>query len=311
MRTLVLGGTRFIGLALVAELLDAGHEVAVLHRGEHEPELPPEVEHIHMERAALPGRREELRRFAPDAVVDLSAMTAADAEALAAALPDGARLLAVSSADVYRAFASTYEGTVTDAVPLTEVAPLRTGPPPDAEHQMPGWDYDPARYEKRDVERIYTERGATICRLPIVYGEHDYKRREDFVLARVRAGDERIPFGPGTLLVSRGYAPELARGMRLAVEAGGVEGEVFNLAEHECASVRLWAQEILAAAGSEAELVRVAEDELPADMGLSAEIPQDVFVDSSKAARRLGWVHAPWRECVARSVRWHLANPPD
>jgi nucleoside-diphosphate-sugar epimerase len=262
-----------------------------------------------MERAALPGRRDEIESFEPDVVVDLSAMTEADAEALDAALPDGVRLVVASSADVYRAFASTYDGTVTDALPLDEDAPLRTAPPPDAGSLPPGWAYDADRYEKLDVERLYRGLGATICRLPIVYGEHDYRRREDFVLARVRAGVDRIPFGPGTFLVSRGYAPELARGLRLAIEAD-VAGEVFNLAERECASVRLWAQEILAVAGSGAVLGRVPDEELPEDLGLSAEIQQDLFVDSSKAARKLGWIHAPWRECVARSVRWHLANPP-
>ena len=33
MNTLVLGGTRFIGLVLVRELLSRGHQVTVLNRG--------------------------------------------------------------------------------------------------------------------------------------------------------------------------------------------------------------------------------------------------------------------------------------
>jgi nucleoside-diphosphate-sugar epimerase len=110
--------------------------------------------------------------------------------------------------------------------------------------------------------------------------------------------------------LSRGYAPELARGLRLATERGG-QGEVFNLAERDSATVRLWMEEILAAAGHEAELVRVPEEWLPDDLGFTAEIPQPLLVDSSEADRALGWVHAPWRECVARSVSWHLDNPPD
>lgn len=311
MRILVLGGTRFIGRALVMELLVSGHEVAVMHRGEHEGDLPAEVVHIHVERSRLPDRREELAIFAPDAVVDLSAMTAADADALDAAVDRSVPLVAASSADVYRAFASLHEDVVTDSVPLREDAPLRTGPPPDRV-AMPGWDYEAARYEKLDVERIYLGRGATICRLPVVYGEHDYKRREEFVLSRVRAGRERIPVGAGTLLLSRGYAPEIARALRLAAEraAGGGAAEIFNLAERETAPVRLWVQEILAAAGHEAELVRVPEERLPEDLGFTAEIPQPLVMDCSKAERELGWLHAPWRECVARSVEWHLANPP-
>lgn len=309
MRTLVLGGTRFIGRALVAELLSAGHTVSVLHRGEHEGDLPPEVAHIHTERSQLGACRDQLSKFSPDVVIDLSAMTAADAEVLDAAIDPAVPLVAVSSVDVYRAFASLYEEVVTDAVPLAEDVPLRTGPPPDRV-TMAGWAYKADLYEKLDVERIYLERGATICRLPLVYGEHDYRRREEFVLSRVRAGRDRIPVGASTLLISRGYAPELARGLRLAAERGG-GGGVFNLAERETATVRLWMEEILAVAGHEAELVRVSEEWLPDDLGFTTEIPQPLLVDSTKAARELGWVHAPWRECVAKSVEWHLANPPD
>jgi nucleoside-diphosphate-sugar epimerase len=143
----------------------------------------------------------------------------------------------------------------------------------------------------------------------MVYGPHDYKRREEFVLARVRAGRERIPVGPGTFLISRSYAPELARGLRLACERGPT-GSVLNLAEAECAPIRLWIEEILAAAGHRAELVRVPDESLPEDMGLTAEIAQPWMLDSTKAALELGWVHAPWRVCVARSVRWHLDHPP-
>jgi len=41
MRVMVLGGTRFIGAAIVEELAAHGHELLIVHRGEHEPaELP-------------------------------------------------------------------------------------------------------------------------------------------------------------------------------------------------------------------------------------------------------------------------------
>ena len=291
------------------QLVDHGHSIAVVHRGLHEPERLRGVEHIHAERSSLSEHRQELLRFKPDAAVDMAAMTAADARAVADALDASVPLVAISSADVYRACASVYEGTVTDPVPLAEDAALREGPPPDRDTVPPGWDYDAGSYEKLEVERIYLDRGATVCRLPVVYGEEDYKRREEFVLRRVRAGRERIPVGPGSFLWSRGYAPEVARGIRLALESG-IGGEVFNLAEPACAPVRLWAEQILAAAGHEAELVRVPDERLSEDLLLTSEIPQPWMVDSSKARERLGWVHRPARECVERSVRWHLRRPP-
>ena len=44
MRVMVLGGTRFIGAAVVEELHANGHELLVVHRGEHEPADLPEVD---------------------------------------------------------------------------------------------------------------------------------------------------------------------------------------------------------------------------------------------------------------------------
>jgi nucleoside-diphosphate-sugar epimerase len=218
------------------------------------------------------------------------------------------RAVVASSIDVYRAFSSVWNGSITDAVPLTEESELRSGPPPDA--AVPdGWDFDPAAYEKIGVERAYMRHGAVVCRLPMVYGEHDYKRREEFLLARLRAGRTRIPIGSGNWLWSRGYVKEIARGMRLALESDE-SGEIFNLAEASCAPIALWMKTIAAAADATVDLVNVREKSLPDDLEIAGSIPQHWLVDSSKARERLGWVHADPDDCVRQSVRWHLSNAP-
>jgi nucleoside-diphosphate-sugar epimerase len=310
MRIAILGGTRFIGRALVEELAADGHELLIVHRGRHEPEDLPESRHLHAERAELPQRADQLARFRPDAVADLAAMTAEDADAALRAAPPGARLLAASSMDVYRAFGSVWAATLTDPVPLTEDSTLRTERPPDQDAFPDGWDVDPARYEKLDVERAYLARGATVCRLPMVYGERDYQRREEPLLRRVRAGRRRIPVGPGAWLWSRGYVRDVATGIRLALESESAAGQVFNLCEQRCAPMRLWLEQILAAAGHAAELVRVPDESLPEDLAITGTILQHLLVDPGKARRLLGWEHRPPEEAVARSVRWHLDNPP-
>ena len=124
-RIVVLGGTRFIGLAIVAELDRAGHEVLVVHRGQHEPDELGHVQHLHIDRAHLATEAEKLMMFQPDGAIDVSAMNGRDAACALRALPEGLRLLALSSGDVYRAFSSVHEGVQTDAVPLDESAPLR------------------------------------------------------------------------------------------------------------------------------------------------------------------------------------------
>lgn len=45
------------------------------------------------------------------------------------------------------------------------------------------------------VEDIYLPRGVISLRLPMVFGERDYQRREEFMLRRVRAGRDCIPIG--------------------------------------------------------------------------------------------------------------------
>jgi len=54
MPVLIIGGTSFIGPHVVRSLVSGGHEVTVFHRGEHEPELPKGVRHVHSESAAFP-----------------------------------------------------------------------------------------------------------------------------------------------------------------------------------------------------------------------------------------------------------------
>jgi nucleoside-diphosphate-sugar epimerase len=302
LRTVVLGGTRFVGRALVEELLNAGHDVVVVHRGQHEPEGLPEVEHVHVDRRALePGR---LAALGADAMVDVSCMTAREATvALDSAGPD-TRLAVASSMDVYRAFGSLWAGVATDPLPLTEESALREEPPPDREYVADGYDYEPREYEKLDVEREYLARGGAVCRLPMVYGPHDYKRREAIVLDRL---GEPIPVGAGNFLWSRGFAPEIARGMRLALER---PGEVFNLCEAECAPIRLWMEQIAAAANAPVEFVRVPDSELPEDLEIAGDIAQHVLASPAKAERMLGWAHADPVACVRESVAWHLENPP-
>lgn len=308
MRIAVLGGTVFIGRAIVEDLVAAGHEVVVVHRGVHEPEGDdaagyPDVRHVHVDRAALTAST--LADFDPEAVIDTICMERPDAEVACAAFGADVRLVVLSSGDVYRAFASLNEGGASDPLPISETSAVR-----DDRFPYRGVLPDMDDYSKLDVEEVYLARGGCALRLPMVYGERDRQRREEFVLRRVRAGRKRIPFGSGTWLGPRGYVRDIATGARLAAEQDTSRGEVFNLGEPATWAVRQWAEQILAAAGSDAELVTVPDDALPPDMGLTGAVAQHVLMDSSKAGRLLGWSHRPAAEAVPVSVAWHLDHPP-
>lgn len=305
MRVVVLGGTRFIGRAIVEELAAAGHEVLVVHRGNLEPDDMPPVQHLHTDRMELGAHRGELAAFGPDAAVDCRALTRADSEIVLDTLPAGLRLVVISSIDVYRAFGALNQDLETDPVPLDEDSAVRPTRYP-YRGLMPGMEH----YDKLDVEDLYLARGATSVRLPMVYGEHDYQLREDFILRRLRAGRARIPFGAGTWLACRAYVRDVARGVHLVLESPDAAGHVFNLCEDRTYSMRMWSRMILDAAGSTAELVRVSDDLLPEDLKPTGNMSQHIVASAQKARSTLGWTTSDPAESLGTSVRWHLANPP-
>jgi nucleoside-diphosphate-sugar epimerase len=299
MRIAILGGTRFIGRAVTDQLAADGHTLLVAHRGEHEPAGLPEAEHAHVDRHDGAALAAALKPFGPEALVDVSGMNAAAADAALGAVGESVKLVAISSCDVYRAYDALHSGRNTDAVPLSEWSPLRTRR-----------FVDGPQYENLEMEERYLPRGATVLRLGAVYGEHDYQRRFEFVLRRVRAGRRRIPIGSGQFLFSRVYVGDVAAAVSLAL-AGDQRGEAFNVVEPTTASYGLLAQQILAAADAEdVELVTVRDDLLPADLELTGTLTQHLLMDSWKAHTVLGWEPTDPAGTLRTSVRWHLENPP-
>jgi len=304
-RVIVLGGTRFIGRAIVEELAQAGHEPLIVHRGRLEPHDMPRVSHLHCDRTELVSHRHELAAFEPDAAIDCLALTRADAQAAIDAMPPAVRLVVISSIDVYRAFGALNTLRETDPVPIDEDSPVRTDRYP-YRGKAPGMD----DYDKLDVEDVYLPRGATSVRLPMVYGPHDYQLREEFILRRVRAGRRQIPCGAGMWLACRAYVRDVARGARLALESPSTAGMALNLCEDRTYSMTMWTRMILEAAGFEAELVRVSDESLPEDLKPTGTMTQHIAASSNRARTLLGWTTSDPVESLRTTVRWHLANPP-
>ena len=263
------------------------------------------VQHLHADRTELVAHRDELAAFRPDAAVDCRALTRADSEIAISALPAGIRLVVISSLDVYRAFGAVNEERETDPVPIDEDSPVRHNRYP-YRGKMPGMD----DYDKLDVEDVYLSHGATSLRLSMVYGERDYQLREEYILQRVRAGRSRIPFGAGMWLTCRAYVRDIARGVDFVLNTPAAAGQVFNLCEDRTYSMRLWSRMILAAAGSDAELVHVADELLPEDLKATGTMSQHIAASAHKARSMLGWTTSDPEESLRTTVRWHLAHPP-
>lgn len=313
MRVAILGGTTFIGPAIVEALLAAGHEVVTISRGRrHTIDPPPAPARIcdRRDEAALKALLAELR---PEVLVDTCALDRAGAAGAVRALPAGTRAVVLSSMDVYRAFGTVLaEAPATDPLPLDETSPVRAERYPYRDQPRPaGAEVDLAQYEKLDVEEEYAAANAAVLRLPMVFGERDPKRREELLLRRVRARRRRIPIGAGTFLWTRGWVRDVAAAVRLAVERPEVAGVTLNVGERRTWTIRQWLEELLAAAEWEAELVAVPDERVPEDLALTRSVAQHLLVDSTRARELLGWTDSDPREALRASVRWHLAHAPE
>lgn len=306
MRILVIGGTEFIGRRTVDLLVERGDDVLVVHRGRTEPE-PVLGTHLHADRGGFAALGKQIARFAPQAVLDTMAMTAAGVEAVLPHLPE-VPIVLLSSLDVYRAWEIALAGGPAEVpVPFDESGPVRVGRYQYRERSEPGhWAYD---YEKLDVEPPYLARGATVLRLGMVFGARDPQRREEFVLRRARAGRSRIPVGQAGALLPLVHIDDVATAVVAALD-NPQEGQIFNVASPSTHTVGGWMRAILAAAGHGAELVRVAEEALPDDLRITRAFEQQPLISSAKAVRVLGWRPGDLDEAIRTSVRWHLDNPP-
>jgi nucleoside-diphosphate-sugar epimerase len=319
MRVLVLGGTRFIGPPAVRRLAQAGHEVLVFHRGEHEAALPAQVRHVHSPAAGIPitGFPRELLEFRPDIVLPMMPVGERDAAAVMDAFRGVAgRVAAISSGDVYRAYGVLHrlESGSLERVPLTEDAPLRTVLYPyrkDAKDTQ-DWRHD---YEKILVERLVMSDPVlpgTVLRLPMVFGPGDYGRRLFPYLKRMDDGRPFILLGErqARWRFHQGYVENVADAIVLAVSEARAARRIYNVGAPTTPSVGQWVRRIADHAGWTGRVITVPEARLPAHLRTDAWFEQDLVYDTSRIRSELGYRESVAPEEALRStIAWERAHP--
>ncbi len=323
MRVVVIGGTGFIGHFLVPRLLNAGHDVAVLHRPESTTPVPDGTHSIRGDRRRLSDSAPALRAFMADVVVDLILSSGRQAAELMDVFRGYAgRVVAITSMDVYRATGVLHglEHGPLEPLPLTEESPLRTKlqtyPPAQVRmlQQVFGWLDD--EYDKIPVERTVLDDAqlpATVLRLPMIYGPGDRLHRLFPILKRM---DDRrpvivMPESVANWRSPRGYVENVAAAIALAAISERAAGRVYNVGEAESFSELEWARMIAAVVGWIGEFVLVPDHVAPPSLRVPGNLQQHWVVDTARIRAELGYREPVAREeAIRRTVEWDRAHPP-
>jgi len=322
MRVLLIGGNGFIGFHLAKQLHASGHEVAIFHRGENCP-VAPGLPHIHGDRNRLGESREQLQHFAPDVIVDQILSSGEQAGQLMQLSRDMTkRVVALSTADVYHAWGVLHgvEGREPEPLPITENSPLRTTRKlysPEAIRMLQNiFTWAMEDYDKIAVEEIVMgsgNPGATILRLPMVYGPGDLLHRFFPVLKRI--ADQRrsmiLPENFAAWRGPRGYVENVAHAIALAVTNEVATGRIYNVCEEPCVPELEWQKRIAEQGDWTGQFVVLPVASTPKHLLFPGNAAQHVVVSSDRIRSELGYSEIVGKdEALRRTIAWERANLP-
>lgn len=307
MRVLVIGGTRFIGRATVAELLRRGHEVTIFHRGRTPNPFGSQVRELLGDRLDAGSVREAVGSARFDAVVDIayawdSRTGAREVSHVADSLRDRPRrYVYLSSVSVYA------EGPMS----LTE----------DGRRDPMLGAYSEDKIAAEDFLFDAQARGrfdVSIVRPPFVYGPWNNIPREAWFWDRILAGRPVIVPDGGRTWFHWAAAKDVAWALAECLENPAAKGEAFNIAEAEPVTHAGFIDRLAKVAERPVEKVAVPRKRLQelggSSMGskmyfgatLDAEI--DFSVDVGKARRLLAFHPTDPIEGLRETYAWYTAN---
>ncbi len=305
MRILVLGGTIFLGRAIVQAAQERGHEVTLFNRGHHNPDLFPDCERLRGDRdgdlAALRGRQW-------DAAIDTNCN-------LPRLVRDAATLLADAVAQyTYISSVSAYADLSKNGI--TEDAPLATMPDATIE-VVTGETFGPLKALCEAAAETAMPGRVLVVRPGLIVGPHDQSDRFTYWPSRVAEGGEVLaPASPGLPVQYIVDVRDLGAWIVRMVEAQATG--VYNaLGPASILSLGKMLNTCRAVGRSDAQFVWVSEEFLVAQgVGYWLDVPlwvpptmAGIHTVSAAKAIAAGLTFRPLAETVADTLVWDHTRP--
>jgi nucleoside-diphosphate-sugar epimerase len=306
-RILVIGGTLFIGRAIVERLAARGHDVTVLHRRDHH-DLGPEIHNVRADRGDLPVLARVLGSGRYEAVFDVAydwqkGTTPTQVEAAARSCGPGLkRYVFVSSIAAY--------GPGLDHRESATLVPDGY-PNPYAQHKAAS---------ERALFRLHADSGfpVTTFRPPFVHGPRQPFYREQFFWDRMRDGRPIVLPDGGDAAMQWVSVSDLAEACVRAIEVPEAAGEAFNIAHTEPMTQRTFLEALARAAGTSPRFALLPRTQIHAAGGqvFGGHLYFGEFLDLpphtsviEKAPRMLGITPTSLAAALAESFAWYQTQP--
>lgn len=303
-RSLVIGGTMFIGRTLVEQLLARGDEVVVMHRSAGTP-WGTRVAEIRCDRNDISLVRAVLERnpfdLVFDNVYDWERGTTAEMVAAAADAVRGPRLRRY----VFTSTVGAYGG----GLDLEEDNPLAP-----IDHPMP---YCANKAEsERVLFRLHREQGLPVATLrpSFIYGPNNPFQREAWFWDRIVAGRPVIVPGDGTGLMQFVHVRDVVMAALLAAESDRAVGQSYNLGCYPPLTHLQWLDLLGQAAEKPVHTVSIPRERIEAAGGSIVGPPLyfGEFLDlppftvrTERVREELGLQEIPLQEGLRATFEWY------
>lgn len=302
-RVLVIGGTLFIGRALVHQLLERGDEVVIMHRGKGTPfgervaEIQCDRNDVAAVRAALSATRFDV---VYDNVYDWERGTTADQVSGAAV---------AASAGLRRYVFTSSVAAYPEGGPYDEQAPLVPSDFPNA------YGAQKASSE-RALFDLHRRQGlpVTTLRPAFIFGPNNPYDREAFFWDRLRAGRPIIVPEDGSRTMQWVHVKDVASAAVLAATRDVAVGQAYNLASYPPITQVDFVHLLAKIAGRDAQLVHIPRQQIqraggalfapPFYFGVYLDIPP-ITARIDRLRSELGLELTPLEDGLRETYQWY------
>jgi len=298
MKVLLIGGSGFVGAAISELLLSRKDRVAVLSRG-NKP-VPAGTE-------PLTGDRQKQDSFAAaiggrtfDLVVDITAFSAADVNAVVPALAGKAGHYVLISTDF------VYSPDI-ETIPIAEDAPKD----PNSNYAVGKLAAEDAMLRAREEHQL----SGTSLRPPHIFGAGkelgtgSMQGRDKNLLRSMRAGTGLTLLAEGELLIQPVWTRQIAEAVEAIAGNPATFGQLMNMPGGEAITTRRYYQLIADRLGVPLKYDSKSVDAFRAEKPEMKPAARHRVYDTSKLRNLAGYVARPQvKEAIDETVTWMEAN---